>query len=173
MHGVIYAGHCSDGSRGIDLSKCRIFVFSETCNLQVDFAVIVNNLNLGGCPWWSIACSTGGIQDLVEEAADNEAGRMWSGLASPGEALLSPARLTAPRPLCAAGRSRPWRSFARRVTPWRAALIRAWCCFDPAGVKKVRPSRWRRSGKPLPRKRAAEVFAKCSESVRKIDLVII
>lgn len=23
-----------------------------------------------GCPWWSMACSTGGIQQLVEEAAE-------------------------------------------------------------------------------------------------------
>ena len=25
-----------------------------------------------GCPWWSMACSCGGIQNLVEEAAEND-----------------------------------------------------------------------------------------------------
>lgn len=28
-----------------------------------------DDLDKGGCPWWSMACSTGGIQGLVEEAA--------------------------------------------------------------------------------------------------------
>lgn len=28
-----------------------------------------DNLETDGCPWWSIACSVGGIQGLVEEAA--------------------------------------------------------------------------------------------------------
>lgn len=28
-----------------------------------------DDLETGGCPWWSMACATGGIQALVEEAA--------------------------------------------------------------------------------------------------------
>lgn len=28
-----------------------------------------DDLDAGGCPWWSMACATGGIQKLVEEAA--------------------------------------------------------------------------------------------------------
>ena len=29
-----------------------------------------DDLNSGGCPWWGMACSTGGIQAQVEEAAE-------------------------------------------------------------------------------------------------------
>ena len=90
-----------------------------------------DDLKSGGCPWWSMACSTGGIQGLVEEAADNEGRAHVVGPNQPRRGLAEPRSLTAPRPLCAAGRSRRGRSSARRVTPWRAALIRAWCCFDP------------------------------------------
>lgn len=34
-----------------------------------------DDLDTGGCPWWSMACSTGGIQQQVEEAAQHN-GRM-------------------------------------------------------------------------------------------------
>lgn len=30
-----------------------------------------DDIDAGGCPWWSMACSTGGIQRQVEEAATN------------------------------------------------------------------------------------------------------
>lgn len=29
-----------------------------------------DDIETDGCPWWSMACSTGGIQQLVEEAAE-------------------------------------------------------------------------------------------------------
>ncbi|HXJ14898.1 MAG TPA: hypothetical protein VNH19_21705, partial [Candidatus Limnocylindrales bacterium] len=29
-----------------------------------------DDLDTDGCPWWSMACATGGIQQLVEEAAE-------------------------------------------------------------------------------------------------------
>lgn len=34
-----------------------------------------DDIDNGGCPWWSMACSTGGIQSQVEEAAAHN-GRM-------------------------------------------------------------------------------------------------
>lgn len=34
-----------------------------------------DNIDTDGCPWWSMACSTGGIQEQVEEA-DASDGRM-------------------------------------------------------------------------------------------------
>ncbi len=30
-----------------------------------------DNLDAGGCPWWAMACSTGGIQAQVDEAAEH------------------------------------------------------------------------------------------------------
>ena len=36
LHSVIYAAKCGDGTRGIDLSKCRIYVFSKTRNPQIE-----------------------------------------------------------------------------------------------------------------------------------------
>jgi hypothetical protein len=29
-----------------------------------------DDIETDGCPWWSMACATGGIQELVERAAD-------------------------------------------------------------------------------------------------------
>lgn len=37
-----------------------------------------------GCPWWSMACSTGGIQHLVEEAAVRD-GRSSMPIAGPNQ----------------------------------------------------------------------------------------
>jgi hypothetical protein len=42
--------------------------YAAVCPAHDDYAS-------GGCPWWSMACSTGGIQGQVEEAA-SQGGRM-------------------------------------------------------------------------------------------------
>lgn len=30
-----------------------------------------DDIDAGGCPWWSMACATGGVQGQVEEAAES------------------------------------------------------------------------------------------------------
>jgi hypothetical protein len=52
-----------------------------------------DDMDTDGCAWWSIACSTGGIQALVNEAAENAgAGIPVLGPNKPRRHTIGPAR---------------------------------------------------------------------------------
>ena len=56
-----------------------------------------DDLDTGGCPWWTMACSTGGIQDQVEEAS-GQAGRVLVvGPNRPKRGLAAPRSYDCPR----------------------------------------------------------------------------
>lgn len=86
-----------------------------------------DDLETDGCPWWSMACSTGGIQAQVEEAAEHE-GRAF--VVGPNQ----PCRLTgAPRTYdCAFAPTCRWQEQAeiagQKLCPPRDALGRG---LDP------------------------------------------
>lgn len=56
-----------------------------------------DDLDTGGCPWWSMACATGGIQGLVEEAAECEGRTVVLGPNRPRRGLGAPREFDCPK----------------------------------------------------------------------------
>ena len=49
-----------------------------------------DDLDTGGCPWWAMACSTGGIQHQVEEATAHEGRMLVIGPNQPRRGIAAP-----------------------------------------------------------------------------------
>jgi hypothetical protein len=77
-----------------------------------------------GCPWWSMACSTGGIQQQVEEAAEYEGRAIVAGPNQPRRLLSAPRTYDCPKAsVCR------WQEIAgEKLCPPRDALARG---LDP------------------------------------------
>ena len=90
-----------------------------------------DDMDTGGCSWWSMACSTGGIQELVEDAAAHD-GRaaLVIGPNRPKRGLAEPREFDCPR-----AKQCRWQEQAekagRALCPPRDALARG---IDPRVV---------------------------------------
>ena len=83
-----------------------------------------DDLETDGCPWWSMACSCGGIQGLVEEAATRGGRTAVIGPNKPRRSIAAPRAFDCPKaPVCR------WQEQAGdRLCPPRDALARG---IDP------------------------------------------
>jgi len=90
-----------------------------------------DELPSGGCPWWSVACSTGGIQSLVEGAAVND-GMVGAvaGPTKPKRGIAAPREFDCPRASVCRWQEQS-EVVGRRLCPPRDALARG---IDPRVV---------------------------------------
>jgi hypothetical protein len=80
----------------------------------------------GGCPWWSMACSCGGIQSQVEEAAAHDGRALVIGPNQPRRGVGEPRSYDCPlAPIC---RWQEQATAASGLCPPRDALARG---IDP------------------------------------------
>lgn len=86
-----------------------------------------DDLSKDGCPWWSMACSTGGIQHQVEEAAMRGGRALVVGPNKPRREIAAPREYDCPKAkVCR------WQELAgEKLCPPRDALARG---IDPRVV---------------------------------------
>ena len=56
-----------------------------------------DDMETGGCPWWSMACSCGGIQDQVDEAAESGGAMVVAGPNQPRRLMAAPRAYDCPK----------------------------------------------------------------------------
>lgn len=81
----------------------------------------------GGCPWWSMACSTGGVQSQVEEAAQHNGLALVVGPNQPRRGAAEPRSYDCPKAAVCSWQKQAEKA-GRPLCPPRDALSRG---LDP------------------------------------------